>query len=228
MAKPYVIAHMVSSIDGRTTAGNWPNKKELAPLFEGIAEKIRVDAWIVGRTTFQEFCSHKPHKLGRPDPAIKKTDFIGRHKAKTYAVGIDPSGKTRWDTNMITTEHAIVVLTEKVSTAYLRHLRDKQVSYVFAGKKEIDLRLALEKLHRLFGIRTARVDGGGRMWGSFLKASLIDEISHVVTPVADGSLGVPTMFDIGPRDKRQAKMLRIKSVKRLPKDTLWIRYLVKA
>ena len=166
--------------------------------------------------------------IGGGSPSIRKTDFVGKHRAKTYAVGIDPSGKTRWDTNMITTEHAIVVLTEKVSTAYLRHLRDKQVSYIFAGKKKIDLGLALEKLHRLFGIRTARVDGGGRMWGSFLEASLIDEISHVITPVADGSLGVPTMFDVGPRDSRPAKMLKIKSIRRLPKDNLWIRYLVKA
>ena len=227
MPRPYIIAHMVSSIDGRTTAGNWPNRKELAGLFEGIAEKIKADAWIVGRTTFQEFCSQKQHKLGKPDPSIKKTDFVGRHKTKTYAVGIDPSGKTRWDTNMITTEHAIVVLTEKVSTAYLRHLRDKQVSYIFAGKKDVDLGVALKKLHDLFGIKVARVDGGGKMWGSFLAASLIDEISHVISPVADGSLGVPTMFDVGPRGKPAAKMLKIKSIKRLPKDNLWIRYLVK-
>ena len=33
-----------------------------------------------------------------------ETDFVGK-KARTYAVGIDPSGKCNWDTNMTDTEH---------------------------------------------------------------------------------------------------------------------------
>jgi len=103
------------------------------------------------------------------------------------AVAIDPSGKCRWDSNMVSTEHVIEVLTERVSMAYLKHLRDRQVSYVFAGKTAIDLKMALAKLARLFGIRKARVDGGGIVWGSFLKASLVDEISHIVVPNADGT-----------------------------------------
>jgi riboflavin biosynthesis pyrimidine reductase len=54
---------------------------------------------------------------------------------------------------------------------------------------------ALAKLRKLFGITKVRIDGGGVVWGSFLKASLIDEISHIVVPVADGSIGTPTVFD---------------------------------
>jgi len=120
------------------------------------------------------------------------------------------------------------VLAERVSTAYLRHLREKQVSYVFAGSDSIDLEVALEKLAKVFGMKKVRIDGGGAMWGSFLKASLIDEISHVVVPVADGSLGTPTVFDAEEgHTKRKAKMLRLKSVKRLPGGVVWMRYLVK-
>jgi riboflavin biosynthesis pyrimidine reductase len=226
MKRPYVVVHALSSIDGRIQVHNWP-KNTSADLFEKTAESFKSDAWIVGRTTMQEFSSKRAHKLGRPDPSIKKEDFIGHHSTKTYAVAIDPSGKCRWDSNMVSTEHVIEVLTEAVPTAYLKHLQDKQVSYIFAGKKTIDLELALKKLNNLFGIKKVRIDGGGRVWGSFLKASLIDEISHIVVPIADGSIGTPTMFDAEKgHTTRKAKALRLKSIKRLAAGALWIRYLV--
>ncbi|MGN6368790.1 MAG: dihydrofolate reductase family protein [Phycisphaerae bacterium] len=229
MKTPYLIAHMLSSIDGRTTAHLWPNNMKTAHLFESTAEKIKADAWIVGRTTMQEFASKKNHKLPKPHPSLnKKEDFIGQHKTKTYAVAIDPSGKCRWDSSMTTTEHVIEVLTHKVPPAYLQHLRDKQVSYLFAGKSQINLQLALHKLATLFNIKTARVDGGGHTWGVFLKANLLDEISHVIVPTADGALGTPTMFDIDHgRTNRQRPALQLKSLKRLPNSVLWLRYRVK-
>src|SRR3954470_23890314 len=227
MKTPYVVAHVLSSIDGRIQLHNWPKLKN-SNIFESTAETFKSDAWIVGRTTMQEFSSKKSHKLGKPDPSIRKQDFIGAHSAKTYAVAIDPSGKCRWDSNMVSTEHVIEVLTERVSTAYLKHLRDRQVSYIFAGKTSIDLKVALTKLAKLFGIRKVRVDGGGIVWGSFLKASLIDEISHIIVPVADGSVGTPTVFDAEKgHTNRKAKALRLKSVERFPGGVLWIKYLVK-
>lgn len=225
--KPYVICHTMSSIDGRLQGNRW-GLKDTAKYFEKPAKKIKVDAWIVGRTTMEEFSSKKPHRLGKPQPSIQKKDFVGRHKAKTFAVAIDPSGKCRWDTNMTDTEHVIEVLTESVSTAVLKHYQDKQVSYIFAGKKEIDLKKALMKLNSLFGIKKCRIDGGGTVNGSFLKAGLIDEVSHIVVPIADGAMETPAVFDVEVgHTKRMAKKLKLKSVKRLPKNVLWIRYLVK-
>ena len=175
----------------------------------------------------QEFSSAKVNRLGRTDVSIAKKDFVGRHSTKTYAVVIDPRGKCLWDSNMVTSEHVIEVLTEAVSSAYLKHLQEKQVSYIFAGKTTIDLKWAVTKLAKLFQIKTIRIDGGGMMWGAFLKASLIDEISHVVVPVADGSIGTPSVFDAeNGHTSRQAKALQLKSIKRLPGGVIWTRYRV--
>jgi len=227
MKRPYVVTHVLSSIDGRIQAHNWP-LKNAAGIFESTAEKIKADAWIVGRTTMQEFSSKKSHTLRAPGTPIPKVDFVGSHSAKTYAVAIDPSGKCRWDSNMVSTEHVIEVLTEKVSSAYLKHLRNRHVSYIFAGKTSIDLKLALTKLAKLFGIKKVRIDGGGIVWGSFLKASLIDEISHIVVPIADGSIGTPTVFDVEQgHTNRQAKALQLQSIKRFPGGVVWMRYRVK-
>lgn len=226
--KPYVICHSLSSVDGRIQGTRWKLSTSAAYLFESTAEKIKVDAWIVGRITMQEFCSKKKHRLGPPDSSIAKKDFVGRHHNKTYAVVVDPSGKCFWDKNTVSTEHAIEILTERVSTAYLKHLQEKQVSYVFAGKKEIDLAMGLRKLNRLFGIRRCRIDGGGVVNGSFLKSGLIDEFSHLIVPIADGSMEVPTVFDVEPgHTRRWAKKLELKSVKRLAGGVLWVNYRVK-
>lgn len=224
MPLPYVVVHVVSTIDGRIKPHNWP-RMNLAGLFEKTAETFKSDAWIVGRTTMQEFSSKRPHRLGKPDPSIPMTDFIGQHTQKTYAVAIDPSGKCRWDSNSVSTEHVIEVLTDQVSTAYLKHLRDKQVSYIFGGKRSIDLKVVLRKLRDSFGIKKVRVDGGGAVWGSFLKAKLIDEISHIAVPIADGSVGTPTVFDVEQgHTARKAQRFRLKSVRQLPGGAVWMRY----
>jgi 2,5-diamino-6-(ribosylamino)-4(3H)-pyrimidinone 5'-phosphate reductase len=220
--RPRVICHSLSSIDGRIQSSRWP-LKDTAKLFEGPAARIKVDAWIVGRVTMQEFSSKKARRTRRGVFRIPHTDFVGKHDAKTYAVVIDPSGKCNWESNRVDTEHAVEVLSEKVSGEYLDHLRTQQVSYIFAGEREIDLHLALRKLRSLFGIKTARIDGGGHVNGAFLKAGLIDEISHIVAPVADGSMGTPTMFDAG---MDRGRKLRLKSVERLKGGALWVRYLV--
>lgn len=111
MTKPYIVAHILSSIGGRIQTRNWP-VRNLDGLFERTAETFKPDAWVIGRKTMQEFSSDKAHRLGRADASFPKKDFVGRHSARTYAVVIDPRGKCFWDSNMVSSEHVIEVLTE--------------------------------------------------------------------------------------------------------------------
>lgn len=222
--RPYVICHMFGSVDGRIIQTIW-GLKDHHKYFEEPAAKIKADAWLVGRVTMQEFCSKKKFKLSGKKSTLSKRDFVALQPVKKFAVVIDPKGKCFWDSNMVSTEHVIEVLTEQVSKKYLEHLRAKNVSYLFAGKKVLDLNLVLDKLNRLFGIKRVRIDGGGHVNGSFLKAGLIDEFSLVLAPLADGTIGSPTVFeaeqDYG---KRFATHFKLLSVKRMYKDFLWIRY----
>src|ERR1051325_751510 len=114
MKSPYVVAHVLSSIHRRIQVHTWP-PLSTSSIFESTAETFKSDAWVVGRTTMQEFSSKKPHRLGNSDSSIPEEDFVGEHSAKTYAVAIDPSGKCRWDSNRVSTEHVIEVLSESVS-----------------------------------------------------------------------------------------------------------------
>jgi riboflavin biosynthesis pyrimidine reductase len=224
--KPFVTCHILGSVDGRIRQTIW-GLKDHHLYFEIPAAKIPADAWLVGRITMQEFSSKRKYRLPPAHKNVPKTDFVAQHRARTFAVVVDPEGKCRWDNNMVSTEHVIEVLTKRVSQAYLQHLREKNVSYVFAGKTKIDLDLTLRKLHRLFHIRRLRVDGGGHINGSFLKAGLIDEVSLVLAPVADGTTGSLSAFEAEEGyGKRLAARLKIKSVKKIFGDFLWIRYAV--
>jgi 2,5-diamino-6-(ribosylamino)-4(3H)-pyrimidinone 5'-phosphate reductase len=216
---------MLGSVDGRIKQNIW-GFKDHHKYFEETAAKIKADAWLVGRVTMEEFSSKRKPKLSKGRVNIPKEDYVAMH-AKTYAVVIDPSGKCYWDNNMVSTEHVIEVLSEKVPARYLEHLRARKVSYIFGGREELDLDLVLRKLNTLFNIKTVRIDGGGHVNGSFLKAGLIDEFSLVLAPVADGTMGAPTLFEAEEGyGRRRATQFTIQSVKRIYDDFLWIRYKV--
>lgn len=223
--RPYVICHMATTVDGKIQPKNWPKTSTMQGLYEKCHDSFKGDAWIVGRTTMEGFSSSKHKVLGKSKSFIPKTDFIGNEKATSFAIVVDSSGKCRWDSNDITGDHVIEILTEKVSAAYLAHLRDKKVSYIFAGKSEMNLGTALKKLKKLFGIKRLMLEGGGVVNGSFLKAGLIDELSQLVMPLADGSVGTPTLFDAEKGfTRRKASEMKLHSMRKLSGDVIWLRY----
>ncbi|MDE1169751.1 MAG: RibD family protein [Verrucomicrobium sp.] len=222
--RPHIICFMLSSVDGRIQSRNW-GIGDTAKIYEGRGAKIKADGWIVGRVTMQEFSSKKPYRAPKGTFRIPKTDYVAPYNAKTFAVAIDPQGKCHWDSGMVDTEHVIAVLTERVPASYLAHLREKGVSYVFAGKSSLDLARALAKLRKLFPIKTLMLQGGGGVNGSFLKAGLIDELRLLLLPVADGTMGTPTLFDAerGYTGRKGVKF-RLRALRRLPKGFVWLEY----
>jgi 2,5-diamino-6-(ribosylamino)-4(3H)-pyrimidinone 5'-phosphate reductase len=225
--KPYVICHMMTSLDGRIKPDIW-NFEKASDIFEETAKEIKVDAWLVGRTTMQLFSSAQKPSKKKPAAPLPRTDFVAKQDRKTFAVAIDPHGKCNWDTDHTDTEHVIEVLTESVSDAYLESLRSVGVSYIFGGKKTLNLARVLDKLRELFGIKRVRIDGGGTVNGAFLGAGLIDEISLLFAPLIDGTTGSTSVFDISASQKnRSAIKARLTSVKQMPQGILWLRYKVR-
>lgn len=215
---------MLGSVDGKIKQNIW-GLDDHHKYFEVPAARIKADAWLVGRVTMQEFSSKKNPPLPRIRERLPRTDFVAVQPLRKFCVVIDPSGKCRWDVNRVSTEHVIEVLSESVPDSYLAHLRERNVSYVFGGKRELNLDKVLKKLLKLFGIKRLRIDGGGHVNGSFLKAGLIDEFSLVLAPYADGTMGAPTVFEVEKGyGKRKATQFKLVSVKRIFDDFLWVRY----
>ena len=129
--------------------------------------------------------------------------------------------------NDIDGDHIVAILSERVSDEYLGFLRARGVSYILAGARDVDLVLALEKIGAQFGVRTLMLEGGGRINGAMLRAELIDEVSVLVAPVADGRFGTAALFDVDGNDV-VPRGLALVSVERRADDVVWLRYRVRS
>ena len=216
---------MLPSIDGRIVIRDWklPNATR---EYERTAATFHADAWIIGRISMEPYAGKSRVPRRRNRERIAREDFIAEHDAASYAIAIDPSGKLTWRANDIDGEHVITILTESVSDDYLAFLQSKGVSYLFGGKSRIDLETVLRKLRSRFGIRKLLLEGGGKINGSFLAADLIDELCILVGPVADGSVGTPSLFDVDDR-RAPARKLKLISMTKRAGDIVWLRYEVR-
>ena len=213
-------------MDGRIVTTRWKVPPALYSEYERTAHSFRASAWMIGRISMEPYAGKaKVPRRKTPQP-IPRTDFIARRDAASYAIALDPSGKLTWRLSSIDEEHVVAILTEGVPDDYLAFLREKGVSYLFGGKTEVNLERALQKLRREFGIQRLLLEGGGKINGAFLAAGLIDEVSVLVVPLADGGTGIPSLFD-APEGRGHARPLKLISVEKLRGDLLWLRYRVK-
>jgi len=221
---------MASSVDGRIIAENWGDKtNRFGSLYEDCHNTFGSQAWMVGRITmeknFTEGRKPKPVKAAKP---IERKAFIGDNSAKSFAVAVDAKGKLGWEEHEIDGDHIIEILSESVSDGYLQYLQNKRISYLFAGKDHLDFDVALSQLQDIFKIQTLMLEGGGNINGSLLNAGLIDELSLLILPVADGTINSPTTFEVGNfLSKKEAQQLKLIDVLRLEHDVLWLKYRLK-
>lgn len=99
MNRPYVICHMLQSIDGKIAGGFFREKQtlELAKIYSDISKDYNGDAIIYGTTTAQEmFSSSKTAPVLNQNP-IQKIDYIYKNDKNKWIVVIDPQGQISFD-----------------------------------------------------------------------------------------------------------------------------------
>jgi len=231
MNRPKIICHILQSIDGNID-GAFFSQPETMPVlreFARIREEYACDAVISGAVTAAEI-----YDCGRAEDLPETAQYFPREdrqaaKADKYAVIIDGQGTLAWQSGTVqrrgSSMHVIAVLQENVSDAYIAHLRQAGVSYLFAGANALDLPLAVKKLKEQFGIESMLLSGGGIVDMAFLQAGLIDEISLVIPPVIDGGIHLASAFDDSPFANHHAPVaLTRMDVQRMEGDGLWLRY----
>lgn len=225
--RPRVICHMAMSVDGRIVVDGWPAPDAVRREYEQVHASYGADGWMCGRVTMEPFAGalRAEGEIAGEHGGGAREDFVAPGHFRSFAFAVDPSGRLAWESNDIDGDHVVAILSERVSDAYLAFLRERGVSYLLAGAREVDLPLALEKIGARFGVRTLMLEGGGGINGSLLRAGFVDEISVLVAPVADGRVGTPTLFDVvgaGVVPRR----LALEGVERRADDVLWLRYRV--
>lgn len=235
MNRPYVICHILSSLDGKI---NGPfMAAEATKLLRGEYGKIRTemhaDAWLYGTTTVKEFLSFREPVL-EETACVPEGDFVAGDETKPYFVALDARGELGWESGRFANKgrpeaHVIEILTEAAPVSYRAYLRERGVSYILAGTTDLDCELAMEKLHRLFGMEKLLICGGGAADWTFLQAGLVDELSLVLSPVTDGSSGTASVFTQIPEISAGAPVeFDLKAVERIGSGGLHLRYLAKS
>jgi 2,5-diamino-6-(ribosylamino)-4(3H)-pyrimidinone 5'-phosphate reductase len=221
--RPRIICHMASSVDGKIDGSALRNIMR-AGEYEELHAKLGGNAWICGRTTMQQH-------FADAEPFVSKTDTPAGpqpvHVAQTtdsYAISVDTFGKLRWSSNDVGGDHLICVVSEQAPADYLELLREKNISYIVAGKTSVDLTKAVDLLGEHFEIRTLLLEGGGHINAGFLEADLVDEVSLLLVPGIDGRHEIPAVFDGVTATTKEAFPLKLKSVEKRDNDALWIRY----
>ena len=224
--KPHVICLMAASVDGRTLQSRWRPEGTAGELFEQVHDELAGEAWLIGRVTGQEFAKGKPYPASSQE-TFPRQPWFAQRDAKAYGVVLDAHGKIAWGRSDIGGDPIVVVLTEEISDAHLAGLRSEGVSYVFAGKSQLDLPLALEILNRDLGVKRLLLEGGGSTNGAFLRAGLIDELSLILCPAVDGAKGAPSVFDSTEAEaehRAPVEAMSLESTRQLDGGAIWLRY----
>jgi len=233
--RPTIVCHMITSLDGRLWAERWGDPEDgniqslIAAYYDATADTFGADGWLVGRRTMAHYAFGERETV-MPVAARHRNNHISETLNGSVAIAFDPSGRLLWDGDRLDGDHIIVVLSEGVEDAHLQHLRDKRVSYLFAGPDGLDLNVALETLGREFGLRKLLLEGGGKLNGSFLAAGLIDEMSTLICPTIDGLKGVPSIYDFhgdkgdNPAARQQLSLIDCST---LEGGVVWLRHAVR-
>lgn len=211
MNRPYIICHMVTSLDGKVT-GDFlfkPECESATQIYYDVNRQLKCNGFICGRVTMQDsFAGNYYPDLSEYEPAEfpsgHKMDFISDDMSGFYAVSFDPKGKLGWKSNRIIDPDGdpgydgaqiIEVLTEQADDRYLSYLMEVEIPFIIAGKDEIDVETALFKLKNIIGCETLLLEGGSIINGSFQRADAIDELSLVVAPIVADKEDKPLFMD---------------------------------
>lgn len=225
--KPYIVCHMMSSVDGRSLTDGW-RLPFVFDAYEETAATFGAQAWICGRVTMQEVAHHQTPPAGLAKGPIPRENRIVERGAAQYAIWIDPQGRVGWQRNTALDSHVVEVLTEQVSDDYLAFLQSLGISYVFAGREQIDLHALVDTLGRELGLHRLIVEGGSHVSGAFVNAGLVDEVSVLIVPLVDGRDAHPSSFEVSMQAWQQPAYLSLDNVARRDNDVLWLRYRRKA
>lgn len=238
MERPFVVCHMLASLDGKID-GAFFSMPETAPALKEYAALRKIyhcQATLYGTTTMLGGYADGPAPALPADeqraPGGDAEDYVDEagRAMENFIVSVDPAGALGFRSNCIARKgrpaaHVIELLTRRAAPAYADYLRRLGISYLFVGENRLDCGLALRKLQQRFSIERLMIAGGGMVNWSFLQEALIDELSLVIAPVADGSTCAVSIFERADFLPPHAPVpFCLQEARRLEGDTLWLRY----
>ena len=236
MKRPFIFCHMETSLDGKIMGKYlWrPSAQDEGDTFDLVQrEKYSYEALILGRTTIDDnYTLYEKPEIDENALLVEEGDFIAEGaESGQYLIAVDGKGRLAWQDSVMEEggkkAHIVEILTEKAGNGYKDFLRKKGISYLICGKDRVDLPLACEKIKDILHVNKMMLGGGAVLNWSFLQAGLVDEVSQVIAPAADGSRETQTLFMTAEGiTKDQPVLFKPVSVEIMEDDAVWIRWRV--
>lgn len=210
MNKPYIVCHMMTSVDGRIDCAmteHLPGVQEYYDTLDALDAPTRIS----GRVT-AELEMALPGKF-----EAKAADAEG------YEIVVNTRGTLLWGESAEDERPLLILTSEQVSKEYLAYLNGKHISWIACGKEHVDLKRACEILAAEFDVKRAAAVGGGHINAGFLAAGLLDEVSILIGAGIDGRGGMQSVFDGLPME-RSVTPLKLTSVQQYGSGAVWLRY----
>lgn len=253
MNRPKVVLYVGASVDGRITMGTNStmfdtykqpelyemlfSAEEWESFRKAIFEVHQPDMFLEGCNMLvsenQELTELPPYEGGIDDlyQDYLPEDILNRPSRKTWTSVVDGRGRFR---NGYTAEcddpetYMVHLTSETVPPEYLAFLRSRHLPYLIEGRGKVDLPKMFDKVKTKLNVNTIATSSGGKLSGALLRASLLDEINILQSPLVIGGYTIPTLF-ASPEPQWPSILpskLKLIEVKNFMNDKLWLRYKV--
>ena len=222
MKRPYIICHMMSSVDGRIDCAMTAKLAGVDEYYKTL-DLLDVQATVSGRVTAQLEMAEAGEFVPKNSEAVGAEKFSKKSDAEGWSVVADTKGRLLWNSAKLDGTPLLVLSSERVSKEYLEYLDAKGISWIVSGKDKIDLARVCEILAAEFGVKRMAIVGGPTINAGFLAAGLLDEVSLLIGPGIDGRTGMPGVFDGLPNDK-EPTVMQLTGVSSYDDGAVWLRY----
>lgn len=222
MKKPYIICHMMISIDGRIDCAMTSKLPGVADYYTTLDE-INVPTTVSGRVTAELEMAEPGQFIPKNDAVYGQEGFSKKADSNGYEVIVDSKGKLLWPDASGMRKPYLIITSENVTKEYLAYLDAQNISWIACGKEHVDLARAAEILAEQFHVERMGIVGGSKINTAFLEAGLLNEISLLIGAGIDGRGGMPAVFD-GLAMSHDVTGLKLMDVQKFDSGAVWIRY----
>lgn len=224
MKKPFIVCHMMTSLDGRIDCAMTSKLKGVSDYYATL-DALEVPTTVSGRVTAQLELALPGVFESQTVTTYGKTGFSKNADANGYEVIVDTKGLLLWPDASGMEKPYLIITSEQVSEEYLNYLNEQHISWIAVGAVKPDLVKAVEILAEEFQVKRMAVVGGPIINTAFLEAGLLDEISILIGVGIDGRGTMPTVFD-GLAMEHDVTPLELEDVKKFDSGAVWLRYRV--
>ena len=224
MKKPYIVCHMMTSLDGRIDCAMTEQLPGVDDYYQTL-EALQAPTTVSGRVTAQlEMALTGEFQASDPTP-VGKEAFSRKADAPGYEIVADTHGRLLWPDAGEAEKPLLILTSQQAPREYLADLDSRSISWIAVGEERIDLARAAEILAAEFGVERMAVVGGSAINTSFLDSGLLDEVSILIGAGIDGRGGMPAVFDGLPMS-HPVIPLRLTDVQKFGSGAVWLRYSV--